>query len=207
MTEYIMKKKNILFRWLFVFLILLIGVTAVLIVKNKDWFLETVPYYSESSGSGYRNEEDVIEEIYVTGGKRYREGDLVSNDGTWCCLREGVSLDIDMNVTVKKGSFKVAIYELGKDFNRHDESSDQYLSEDKKVHEEEYTKTGTYQMDFSMLQPDETYMLVWLEPLGGDVAYSYNYTKHIRVKRWQYLYDKYIGDLPFFKPKYGGNVD
>lgn len=202
-----MKKNNILFRRLFLFLILLIGVTAILIWKNKDWFLETVPYYGESSGSGYRKEEDVIEDIHVTGGKRYREGDLVSNGGTWFCLREGVSLDIDMNVTVKKGSFKVAIYELGKDFNIHGESSDQYLSEDKKVHEEEYNETGTYQMDLSMLQPDEIYMFVWLEPLGGDVAYFYNYTERLYVKRWQYLYDSYIGALPFFKPRYGGNVD
>lgn len=112
LTEYIMKKKNVLFRWLLVLLLLVTGVTAVLIMKNKDWFLETVPYYSESSGSGYRNEEDVIEETYVTGEKRYREGDFVSGGGTWRCLREGVLLDINMNVTVKKGAFKVAIYEF-----------------------------------------------------------------------------------------------
>ena len=202
-----MKKKNIFIR-LLIFIILLIGVTAALILKNKEWFFETVSYYAESGGSGYRNEEDVIEETYsTTGRKRYREGDLVFTNGTWFCLCEGVSLDIDMNVTVKKGSFKVVIYELGKEFNIQGKSPEQYLSEDKKVHEEEYTETGTYQMDFPMLQPDKTYMLIWLEPLGEDVAYSYNYTEHIHVKRWQYLYDSYIGSLPFFKPKYGGNVD
>ena len=205
-----MKKKKIFLIRLFTFLILLIGVAAALILKNKEWFFETVPYYAETGGSGYRNEEDVIEEIHVTGIKRYREGDFVSSGGTWYCLREGVSLDIDMNVTIKKGSFKVAVYELGKDFNIHDiygKRLYQYLSEDMKIHEEEYNETGTYQMDLSMLQPDVTYTLVWLVPLGGDVAYSYNYTDHLHVKRWQYLYDSYIGDLPFFKPKYGGDVD
>ena len=191
-----------------IFIIILIGVAAALILKNKEWFFETVPYYAESGGSRYRNEEDVMEETYVaTGGKRYREGDLVSAGGTWCCLREGVSLDIDMNVTIKKGCFKVAVYELGKEFNIQGKSPEQYLSEDKKVYEEEYNETGTYQMDLSMLQPDVTYMLVWLEPLGGDIAFSYNYTEHLHVKRWQYLYDSYIGSLPFFKSKYGGNVD
>lgn len=202
-----MKKKNIFFVRLFIFLILVTGFALILIMKNKEWFLETVPYYGESGGSGYRNEKDVIEETYSTGNKRYQEGDFVENGGTWCCLREGVLLDIDMNVTIKKGSFKVAVYKLGKDFDIHDKRPSQYLSEDKKVYEEEYAETGTYQMDLSMLQPDETYMLVWLDSLGTDVAYSYNYTEHIRVKRWQYLYDRYIGELPFFEPKYDGNVD
>ena len=176
-------------------------------MKNRDWFYETVPYYSETSDSGYRKEEDVIEEKYSTGVSRYREGNSVSRGGTLFCLRKGVSLDVNMNVTIKKGSFKVAIYELGKDFNIQGKSPDQYLSEDRKVHEEEYTETGTYQMDLSMLQPDETYMLVYMEPLGKDVAYSYNSAEQFYVKRWQNLYDSYIGSLPFFKTKYGGNVD
>lgn len=207
MNEYNMKKKNIFLKRLLIFIVLLMGVTAVLILINKDWFFETVPYNSSSSGSGYRTEEDVIEETYGTGVMRYREDDFVETGGTWLCLREGVLVDISMNVTIRKGSFKVAIYELGKDFDRKGKRSEQYLSEDKKVHEEEYTETGTYQMDLSMLQPEETYMLVWLEPLGGDLAYSYNYTESLRVKRWQYLYDKYIGDLPFCTPLYDGNVD
>lgn len=201
-----MKKKNI-FIWLLVFFVLLIGVTTTLILKNRDWFYETVPYYSETSDSGYRKEEDVIEEKYSTGVSRYREGNSVSRGGTLFCLRKGVSLDVNMNVTIKKGSFKVAIYELEKDFNIQGKSPDQYLSEDRKVHEEEYTETGTYQMDLSMLQPDETYMLVYMEPLGKDVAYSYNSVEQFYVKRWQNLYDSYIGSLPFFKTKYGGNVD
>ena len=96
---------------------------------------------------------------------------------------------------------------MEKDFNIQVKSPDQYLSEDRKVHEEEYTETGTYQMDLSMLQPDETYMLVYMEPLGKDVAYSYNSVEQFYVKRWQNLYDSYIGSLPFFKTKYGGNVD
>ncbi|CCX88849.1 unknown [Clostridium sp. CAG:590] len=201
-----MKKKNI-FIWLLIFFVLLIGVTTTLILKNRDWFYETVPYYSETSDSGYRKEEDVIEEKYSTGVSRYREGNSVSRGGTLFCLRKGVSLDVNMNVTIKKGSFKVAIYELEKDFNIQGKSPDQYLSEDRKVHEEEYTETGTYQMDLSMLQPDETYMLVYMEPLGKDVAYSYNSVEQFYVKRWQNLYDSYIGSLPFFKTKYGGNVD
>lgn len=201
-----MKKKNI-FIWLLIFFVLLIGVTTTLILKNRDWFYETVPYYCEMSDSGYRKEEDVIEEKYSTGVSRYREGNSVSRGGTLFCLRKGVSLDVNMNVTIKKGSFKVAIYELGKDFNIQGKSPDQYLSEDRKVHEEEYTETGTYQMDLSMLQPDETYMLVYMEPLGKDVAYSYNSAEQFYVKRWQNLYDSYIGSLPFFKTKYGGNVD
>lgn len=190
-----------------IFFVLLIGVTTTLILKNRDWFYETVPYYCETSDSGYRKEEDVIEEKYSTGVSRYREGNSVSRGGTLFCLRKGVSLDVNMNVTIKKGSFKVAIYELGKDFNIQGKSPDQYLSEDRKVHEEEYTETGTYQMDLSMLQPDETYMLVYMEPLGKDVAYSYNSAEQFYVKRWQNLYDSYIGSLPFFKTKYGGNVD
>ncbi len=201
-----MKRKNI-FIWLLIFFVLLIGVTTTLILKNRDWFYETVPYYCETSDSGYRKEEDVIEEKYSTGVSRYREGNSVSRGGTLFCLRKGVSLDVNMNVTIKKGSFKVAIYELGKDFNIQGKSPDQYLSEDRKVHEEEYTETGTYQMDLSMLQPDETYMLVYMEPLGKDVAYSYNSAEQFYVKRWQNLYDSYIGSLPFFKTKYGGNVD
>lgn len=201
-----MKKKNI-FICLLIFFVLLIGVTITLILKNRDWFYETVPYYSETSDSGYRKEEDVIEEKYSTGVSRYREGNSVSRGGTLFCLRKGVSLDVNMNVTIKKGSFKVAIYELGKDFNIQGKSPDQYLSEDRKVHEEEYTETGTYQMDLSMLQPDETYMLVYMEPLGKDVAYSYNSAEQFYVKRWQNLYDSYIGSLPFLKTKYGGNVD
>ena len=206
MIEYKMKRKNI-FIWLLIFFVLLIGVTTTLILKNRDWFYETVPYYCETSDSGYRKEEDVIEEKYSTGVSRYREGNSVSRGGTLFCLRKGVSLDVNMNVTIKKGSFKVAIYELGKDFNIQGKSPDQYLSEDRKVHEEEYTETGTYQMDLSMLQPDETYMLVYMEPLGKDVAYSYNSAEQFYVKRWQNLYDSYIGSLPFFKTKYGGNVD
>lgn len=192
---------------LLIFLVLLMGVTAVLVLINKDWFFETVPYNGSSSGSGLRTEGDVIEETYVTGIKRYRENDFVENSGTWICLREGVLVDVSMDVTIRKGSFKVAIYELGKDVDIKGQRCEQYLSEDKKVHEEEYTETGTYQMDLSMLQPEEIYMLVWLEPLGGDLAYSYNYTESLRVKRWQYLYDKYIGNLPFCTPLYDGNVD
>ena len=136
-----MKRKNI-FIWLLIFFVLLIGVTTTLILKNRDWFYETVPYYCETSDSGYRKEEDVIEEKYSTGVSRYREGNSVSRGGTLFCLRKGVSLDVNMNVTIKKGSFKVAIYELGKDFNIQGKSPDQYLSEDRKVHEEEYTETG-----------------------------------------------------------------
>lgn len=200
-----LEKKS--FIWVLIILTLLTATAAIIVFKNKEWFLETVPYYSEMEESGFRSEENVFAETYSTGEKRYREGDFVSGGGTWFCLREGVSMDMQMNVTIKKGSFKVAVYDLGKNFDIDGKLPSQYLSEDIKVYEEEYTETGMYQMDLSMVKPDETYMIVYLEPLGGEAAYSYRSTEKLYVKRWQYLYDAYIGSLPFLKTKYGGNVN
>ena len=202
-----MRKKRKIFTRMLIALIVLIIVTTVIIVIKKDWFLETVPDNCESGTIKTRTEEDIYEETYTTGIKRYREGDFVSAGGSYYYLREGVLLESSIDVTIKKGSFKIAIYDLGKDYKLHVVPVDQNLSEDKKVYEEEFTESGTYQLDCSMLQPDTTYLIAEMAPMGDGLAYSYHQTDRIYVKRWQYLYDYYIGSLPFCNPKYGGNVE
>ncbi len=196
------KKKNIIIK-LIVFFVLLIGIATALIVKNREWFFETVPYHATSHGSDIRGEDEIVEEVFdQTGFLRYREGEFVEDGGAYWCVREGCYLDVTMNVTIKKGSFKVATYELGDDFVFGTGKLEEYLTEDKKVHEEEYTESGVYKIDLSMMKPDQNYIVLWMTPLGGDVAYSYDYTSQLFMKRWQLLYDDYIGSLPFFEPKY-----
>lgn len=199
----------------YIWILMVIGIATCVIVTfilyKKGWFHEIIPIngYSEYKPEQHREDEEYKEYLM-----RYKDFWI---DGKWnpSCknsyiLREGMTLAYDIDCTIQQGSFKIVVFDIGKETDISLDLMDEefyHLEMFEKVYEEEFTKTGSYHIDFDMMEPDELYEVVYLEPADGNGEYTVDMRDDIRLYRWQLLYDSYIGGLPCFWKKYDGGLN
>ena len=187
----------------YVFILLGVTILVTLIVTfiryQRGWFTEMIPDTGSAESWGKRNIGEVIEEEFLTGEKRWHDGNWTFLDSTYEVAPEGVTLQNTLDVTVTRGNFKFVVYNLGKGTTQEEAYQIRFLGPDmyEKVYEQDITESGVYHLDFSDFEPDAVHWLSIMTTMDGDNEYSYTWVMTSSAPRWYRLHDKWLTKLPF----------
>ena len=188
-----MKKAKKIGKVILILLGVLLLAGSLFVFIRWDWLQETVPTSGYSEEERVRKQGEELDTIAPNGEKFWVEdGEWRVRGGGFNRLQDGVQYAYNIDADIQMGAFRVVVYEIGKKWPDGVVFSTQ-LDHTHKVFDQLIDESGQYHIDFDMLENDVIYSIGFLEKLDGNNEFTYKVTDETYCKRWQYLYDEYIG--------------